>query len=191
MTYDEYQLSAHSTAVYGDNNSYPIMAVAEETAEVVDVWGSYMVDDPSPKALTKEVLDKFRDEIGDVCWNVAELMTVLRKRLSESNPVDSVGYTDLKFGAYTLCKLVRKVGKIEGIYAKWTRKHNGVQPTNEELIHQTDIATEVEHLWSLVRYFILSIGLKVDDVLQHNLTKLAARKANNTLGGAGSVARKE
>lgn len=190
MTYDEYQKAAHSTAVYGDNNSYPFMAVAEEAGEVVDVWKNLIEEGKPQHPLTMDVLDKLCDEIGDVCWNVAELMTILNRSLQASSDKVVSGKQDSPSN-YWLCRIVHRVGTIQGIYAKWTRKHNGVQPTNEELINQTAVVDHVEDLWALVRIFIISVGLSVDDVLEHNISKLAARKANNTLGGAGSVARKE
>lgn len=190
MTYDEYQQAAHSTAVYGNNNSYPFMAVVEETAEVMGVWVNHTMEVCKSDVLTADVRVKFCDEIGDVCWNVAELMTILNMKMSESSDTIVVAKHDPTW-LDRLYQIVWRVGMIEGVYAKWTRKHDGVQPTNADLINQTDIVALVEALWTEVRLFITAVGLTVDEVLKHNIDKLAARKASNTLGGAGSVARKE
>lgn len=190
MTYDEYQKAAHSTAVYGNNNSYPFMALTEETSEVLNVWIDHIDDIRTLGSIPDDIRAKFCDEIGDVCWNVAELMTILNMKMSEHSDVLVTHEPDQEW-LYWLHRFTIRVGAIAGAYAKWTRKHDGVQATNEEIINQTDIPKRLSALWSEVRILIKVVGLTEDEVLQHNIDKLAKRRANNTLGGAGSVERKE
>lgn len=219
---DAYQDQAHTTAVYGGNNVYPVMALTEEISEVIAVWNEtqwfwntnvatrdektaiyigtiqeYQRHVTEFASNAPEFAGKLRDELGDVYWNLAELTTILGLRMSKvyGSYVDpgrksSVSTNDYLYNVmYQLDRLVEHSGKVAGIYAKWTRKHNGVQPTSEELLSETDIVTYLSCIFNRLGDICKLFKFDVVDVLDRNLSKLAARKSSNTLGGAGSVDR--
>lgn len=223
MTLTEYQKQAHTTAVYGNNMAYPIAALAEETGEVLRVYGGYAKDAPYRKADWDVTKAKLRDELGDVLWNVAEMCTLLDinleglwKDVSRIVESDAAKKEELQSDwmsndlTVLMCNLVTAIGKINGTWAKYIRKHNGEVPKVEAVLwtYKNDMADpagerddgSIEHLGCRLQidlFFIaLSLlvvlrkcSLSVEEIMGQNIAKLAARQQNNTLGGTGSVER--
>lgn len=196
MKLNEYQVKAHSTACHGNTLAYPIAALAEEAGEVLLEWGGWVKQSEYLIVKYDEVKAKLLDEIGDVCWNLAELVTLMgvdleyldnfanKNHVSNSTPI-----------SYYMCGLSSAVGKINGTWAKYIRKHDGQQPTLEEVTKE-DLnegnfrSTMIGHcivVLHIIHDLVIRLDLDLDEILEHNINKLAERKKNNTLGGLGSV----
>ena len=76
---DEYQTRAHETAFYKGMNegdySYPVMGLAEEAGEVSGKFAKAVRD--CNGVITAERAVAIKKELGDVCWFVAEIATLL------------------------------------------------------------------------------------------------------------------
>ena len=204
MNIDDYQKQAHSTAVHGGTLAYPIAALAEEAAEVCDVWRRYVdITDAdrlrgTPPTVT-DTMNKLHDELGDVMWNLAELVYLLYIPMSSVYDAISMSHPSKELTSVPFLALASSVGKLNGIWAKYIRKHDGAQPSVAEVVaEQTEdlrkLRKSLERQCALVtcdvKVIAAKCGFEMDDILQANLDKLAARKKANTLGGAGSVERK-
>jgi len=218
MELNEYQAKAHSTACHGGTLAYPIAALAEEAGEVCEVWAKYIGvddtetsftrDDTEESHLTKddeqaraEIQPKLIDELGDVLWNVAELTYLLDVPLADINKYAHTGHTLKNVElSYYLHKLATSVGKLNGIWAKYIRKHDGMQPSTEEVRAMTPLmsganirgqmADQCIIIMHVLHNLFTRLRIDFNEVMTHNIEKLAARKAANTLGGKGSVERK-
>lgn len=78
-TADDYQKQAHVFADYmgldkGDW-TYPVLGLAEEAGEVVGKFAKIVRDDSG--VISEEKKLAIVKELGDVCWMVAEISTVL------------------------------------------------------------------------------------------------------------------
>lgn len=69
MNFDDYQQWTRSTAVYKDF-SYPRLALAEETGELLGKFAKYVRDNTSLRMLEQDVLK----EAGDVLWQLARVL---------------------------------------------------------------------------------------------------------------------
>lgn len=92
MNVNEYQLSAHSFADYtmpfvaGKENvridyCYPVMGLAEEAGEVSGKFAKAVRDNDG--VIDEQRRTEIIKELGDVCWFVAELCTLLNVGLEE------------------------------------------------------------------------------------------------------------
>lgn len=95
MTPNEYQKKAHETASYPENivyNTeddliaemkwiYPALGLAEEAGEVSGKFAKMVRDNECLMSEAKRI--EIIKELGDVCWFVAELSTVLGVDLEE------------------------------------------------------------------------------------------------------------
>jgi NTP pyrophosphatase (non-canonical NTP hydrolase) len=84
MTFGEYQLVAHSTAIWPEdlgeleqsrNIYYPILGLAGEAGELAGKASKIMRDKQG--ILDQETRDDLVKELGDCCWFLAEVATVL------------------------------------------------------------------------------------------------------------------
>lgn len=78
MDFNDYQLSALTTAVYpnrGNNFAYPALGLAGEAGEVADKLKKVIRDNDG--ALTDPVREAVAKELGDVLWYVAVLAAEL------------------------------------------------------------------------------------------------------------------
>ena len=97
MTPNEYQEKAHTFSCYekpisyeciGDqmityelDYTYPALGLAEEAGEVAGKFAKAVRDDCG--RITSERREAIKKELGDVCWFVAELSTLLGFKLEE------------------------------------------------------------------------------------------------------------
>ena len=201
MDLNEYQLKAYSTAVFGGELNYPIPAIAEEIGEVNNV----LADSLTSNTLAKDVIDspkfkeKMLDELGDVLWNLAVICHLL------GIPLESVYNYTAAFGQHAsltnvvanLARLTGSIGKLCGIFSKYVRKHDGVEPKVADIVSNKEdklfiaIGNQCQIILENFLCLIDSLDIPLESIMGHNVSKLAKRKANNTLGGAGSVERKE
>lgn len=200
MTLNEYQKKAYSTAVFGGELNYPMAAFAEETGEVCLVWSEWLLNAEYLKANWTEVKAKLLDELGDVCWNLAVLCELLDVPLEDVDKYASTAHTNNSVTiSYYFCKLAGAVGKLNGIWAKWIRKHDGaekkVADVRDEVLRDPETLRAKMMSQCIIILHVLynlfkRLELDFNEVMEHNIEKLAARKAANTLGGKGSVERK-
>lgn len=82
---NEYQKRAHETADYlGMENGdyrYPVMGLAEEAGEVSGKFAKAVRD--ANGIIDGERREAIKKELGDVCWFVAEISTLLGLSLEE------------------------------------------------------------------------------------------------------------
>lgn len=91
LTINEYQARAHETASYpygtvGKESQsvayiYPALGLAEEAGEVAGKFAKAVRDEDG--AVSVERKEAVKKELGDVCWFVAELCTVMGFTLEE------------------------------------------------------------------------------------------------------------
>lgn len=82
---NEYQKEAHKTACYlgleeGDY-TYPVMGLAEEAGEVCGKFAKAVRD--CNGVIDEERKTAIKKELGDVCWFIAELSTLLGFELED------------------------------------------------------------------------------------------------------------
>lgn len=85
LTINDYQKTAHETADYpgmvnGDYR-YPVMGLSEEAGEVSGKFAKAVRD--ANGIIDGERREAIKKELGDVCWFVAEISTLLGFTLSE------------------------------------------------------------------------------------------------------------
>ena len=85
LTINEYQKEAHKTACYlglenGDYR-YSVMGFAEESGEVCGKFAKAVRDNNG--IIDEERKQAIKKELGDVCWFVAEISTLLGFSLEE------------------------------------------------------------------------------------------------------------
>lgn len=82
---NEYQERAHETADYlGMNNGdyrYPVMGLAEEAGEVCGKFAKCVRD--ANGIIDGERKEAIKKELGDVCWFVSEIATILDLKLED------------------------------------------------------------------------------------------------------------
>lgn len=83
MTFDEYQKTARSTAVYNNDLGviYTALGLAGEAGEVVEHIKKMVRD--NDRVATPERVAKIRKELGDVLWYVANMASDLNLSLDD------------------------------------------------------------------------------------------------------------
>ena len=195
MNFFEYQKRAHATAVYGGNIAYPISALAEEFGEVLELWCEWSAKAETLTISWEDQKKKFLDELGDVLWDASELVTVLGGELDVFMPLSTECKPNIPSVTYYIAQLGTAISKVSGRWAKFIRKHNGQCPdlngqSEDEIKFRYDFCQDVMRVLHKWCELVQKLGLDYDEILEHNIAKLAARKAANTLGGEGSVERK-
>lgn len=84
---------------------------------------------------------------------------------------------------YPLLGLVNEVGEVAGKVKKVFRDREGVFDSETVRAIQDEMG---DVLWYFTQV-CSDLGIKIDDVAQHNLDKLFSRKDRNTLRGSGDV----
>ncbi|MCR5764785.1 MAG: nucleoside triphosphate pyrophosphohydrolase family protein [Treponema sp.] len=85
LSINDYQERAHETADYlGMENGdyrYPVMGLSEEAGEVSGKFAKAVRD--SNGIIDGERREAIKKELGDVCWFVAEIATILDLKLED------------------------------------------------------------------------------------------------------------
>ena len=85
LSINEYQERAHETADYlGMKNGdyrYPVMGLSEEAGEVSGKFAKAVRD--ANGIIDGERREAIKKELGDVCWFVAEIATILDLKLED------------------------------------------------------------------------------------------------------------
>ena len=85
MTPNEYQDKAHTFAAYSgkdeENWVYPVMGLAEEAGEVCGKFAKAIRDCGGKISADRRM--EICKELGDVCWMVSEIATLLNMPLEE------------------------------------------------------------------------------------------------------------
>lgn len=210
MNAKDYSEAAHSTAVHGGTLVYPFAALAEENMEVICAYASMCKD-------------KVIDELMDVVWNINELcvlMDIPFDKVVEEAELKATKVSPIKkwilnrwnkASMNSICtriiSLGVKIGKLNGVFAKYVRKHDGVVPTPKELygvfrtydglidgacnLHwfKAHINERLVTTTSLIIEIFDRLNVTLEEGFNINISKLAKRKNNGTL--AATEARKE
>lgn len=85
LTINNYQKEAHKTACYlgleEGNYTYPVMGLAEEAGEVCGKFAKAVRDENG--IISEERKQAIKKELGDVCWFIAEISTLLNLNLED------------------------------------------------------------------------------------------------------------
>lgn len=85
LTINDYQKEAHKTACYlgleEGNYTYPVMGLAEEAGEVCGKFAKAVRDENG--IISEERKQAIKKELGDVCWFIAEISTLLNLNLED------------------------------------------------------------------------------------------------------------
>lgn len=85
MTVNEYQKQAHTFSYYNGvgigDFTYPVLGLAEEAGEVCGKFAKVIRDDGG--VIEDWRKDAIIKELGDVCWFVAEIATLLNVTLED------------------------------------------------------------------------------------------------------------
>ena len=85
LSFDGYQEEAHKTAFYKDsNNSWytcPLLGLGGEVGELQQIFKKAIRDEGG--VLSEKVVERIKDEAGDVLWYLTELITAMGGTLNE------------------------------------------------------------------------------------------------------------
>jgi NTP pyrophosphatase (non-canonical NTP hydrolase) len=98
MTPNEYQKEAHKFACYNGlaekDFTYPVLGLTEEAGEVAGKFAKAVRD--NNRAISEERKTEIKKELGDVCWMLAEVSTVLDLDLEDVMQSNLSKLTDRK-----------------------------------------------------------------------------------------------
>lgn len=85
IDFDTYQELAHKTAVYPQEYGvfYAALGLAGEAGELANKIKKYMIRDRAEGGLTEEQRKALLEEVGDMLWYAAELLTVLGVKMGD------------------------------------------------------------------------------------------------------------
>ena len=81
--------------------------------------------------------------------------------------------------SYLVPGLAAEAGEVAGVWAKFIRDHGDLTAVNAKLKKELG-----DTLW-FIALIALGIGLKLEDIAQENIAKLASRQSRGVLGGSG------
>jgi len=166
QTIKEHQQLVLDTAKNVDDVAFcrlhAILGLCGESAELMDAV--------SPS----QSLDKLIDETGDVCWYAQLLsLTFFTERKSSLASFEDCIMDDVQFSVYYY-KIASEIQIISGNMADILKKHvcHGAPLKSHEL------CVLYLRLVERLNAMSLAIGSNLNDVLQHNITKLRKRYPN-------------
>ena len=194
MRFKDYMKRSETTAIYPDRGEYRglgycVRGLAGECGEVFEVLKKIYRDDNS--IISEEKRNRLFMEVSDICWYLAQICNELQINspsfsddLSEFSKELLKSYSEVRkrqreSSDLTLLETISfdihiSISEIISIY-----KERG-----EERIAEEFSGVVIEVLNHLISFSVV-IGYGIEDVLQANLDKLAARKVANKLQGSG------
>lgn len=192
LSFDEYQKSALSTAVYprqyvlmagqtikldAPSCIYPVFGLCGESGEVAEV----LLD----KSLDHLALKK---ECGDVCWYMAAVCSDLSLDMSDVagfntfEEFQSTHIADVLDNATLAAELCIATSKVAEHTKKTIRDHGGVWSDDR----RTAIMFALHLVAIVLSEICICNGIELEDVAKTNLAKLASRKTAGTIQGSGN-----
>jgi len=182
MFINDYQVKARRTAIYPTRVEvvYPTLGLADEFGEFIEKTHI------APNLVSKEM--------GDILWYIANLAEDLNTDLSDvvsrlgapgTRLNDFQQWTDENRQSFTIADpgdfMAVKIGAICGLVKKLYRDDDGELSEERKDKILTNLA------WILAGVSVLStqFGLRLTDIAEANLHKLASRQERGTLHGDG------
>lgn len=193
LTFDHYQTTAASTAVYPDRGTGSRTALAYVClglGEVGEVQEKVADLNPDPSGNDRS---EVAAELGDVLWYAAQLATELGTTLGKvagghttcdgtidnfqdqvraTEPVDDVVGAGLRLGV---------AGDVQGLVKKILRGDDAAQTPQ----YRDKVTARLGDLLAAAATFASALQVRLADVAQQNLDKLADRADRGVLKGAG------
>ena len=162
MEINKYSEMARKTAIYpnlGDNYTYPLLGLIEESAEV---------DEKIMLGINKEEIIK---ELGDVYWYLSSCSDELNLKLEDilNNPKESN------------LSLSLEGSKIAGYLKKLMRDDNGVLNEDKKI----KIVDSLKKIAFLMNKYEKDYQVSQKIIMEKNIEKLYSRKERGTLKGSG------
>lgn len=179
MTFEEYRTGALTTATYPEElaKTYLDLGIRGEAGEVCDKIKKMIRDNGWKQGMPipQECIRGIALELGDVMWYAANISAVEGVRMTTGNKVQESDNID----RYFYDPIVYKQEKI----AKFALALSST-------IHERELITiRKERHVSWIIYCVgevaACIGMKLSEICQMNLDKLADRKMRNMIGGSG------
>lgn len=158
----EYKKAALSTAFYpniGSNILYPIIAVFEESGELIEK----LEESADAKDIAKE--------LGDILWYCAMIFHELNE--------DFVFKIEKSY--LTTNKLMTHNSRIAGIIKKSQRDENGILKGEKRL----ELKMHLNFVLTFVYNTSNQIGYTIEEVCDMNISKIEDRIERGTLAGSG------
>lgn len=158
----EYKKDALSTAFYpniGENILYPIIAVFEESGELIEK----LEESAPPKDIAKE--------LGDILWYCAMIF----------HELDEDFVFKIEKGYLTTDKLMTHNCRIAGIIKKSQRDENGVLVDNK----RAELKGHLNFVLTFVCNVANQIGFSLEEICDMNIRKIEDRVKRGTLSGSG------
>lgn len=158
----QYKKDALSTAFYpnfGENLPYPIIAVFEESGELLEK----LDEGANPKDIAKE--------LGDILWYSAMIFHELNEDFVFS----------IKKEYMTTDKLMVHNCRIAGIVKKSQRDDNGVLNDEKRKL----LKEHLNYVLTFVYNVANQIGFTIEDVCDMNIKKIEDRQKRGKLSGSG------
>lgn len=153
MNFAEYQELARRTQnmslTWERTLNHAVLGMAAELGEILSV----QYDD----------IEKLKDEISDLYWFIAELADVFKISLQEI--ADEI--TDYwRYDSSTIATMVMNAAEIAGMAQKRYQGH---------VIDAVILRDKIKDMLRATRFYVEMHGMKVSDVLKHNIEKLRRR----------------
>lgn len=158
----EYKKSALENAFYpnlGNNILYPVIAVFEESGELIE-----KLEESAPaKDIAKE--------LGDILWYCAMIF----------HELDEDFVFKIERGYLTTDKLMTHNCRIAGIIKKSQRDENGILIDDK----RRELKSHLNFVLTFVYNVASQIGYTIEDICDMNIEKIKDRVARGTLSGSG------
>lgn len=180
MNLKTYQTEAMKTAIYPRPTKpalYPFLGLANEAGEVCGKW--LRVTNKLSQVERKEIAE----ELGDCCWYAAVCLNELGREMN--------GFTDDPDGVYdcsgvgNFLSLAEDSGKVLGILKKAMRDDHWDFGMEMPAHVNAMIYRAIGHVIASILGCCITVGYKMEDVLDMNIAKLKSRQARGVLGGSG------
>jgi len=159
-----------------NNNVKPSVYFLGLSGEVGELCGA-LINSKYPLVEDQQILEKIKDEIGDIIWYWVALANILG--------IDYKCIWDTSFPAYNdnneILRLVSNVGRLSEHLKKSIRDDNG-KITKHRL---GNIEKYMAYTLDSLFVFCKTMGFKPSSILQLNYNKLFARHISGTLQGEG------
>lgn len=182
-----YSREAYSFAKYPSYDghlpvaNYPPMALAEETAELLE---KYLQHGSSISDVNREVIK----ELGDCIWNINALCCELDLELTRfywgpPEPLSALSVVPFPKVVMGIHAMVINAGKLVGMQAKCERDGAPFGDDWDKWIHTVELLIQ-NYIFAWCQVCEIW-GVSPEEVLESNLKKLRDRALRNVIGGSG------
>lgn len=205
MTPEEFQKKAMTFAVY-EQSIYPFIALAEEAGEVsgkiakfirknnVEFEDAIAMAAKNKTELGKELYSALKDELSDVYWNICACLHELKQNTPETDyktlPINAnIAFASLqKMASYPYAYIINvafnkgwSVKKLFQLYTEIT----DIDKKIPNSLASTVVMHKVKEVYGMLLECCAGLNITIEQLGEHNITKLTGRKERNTIKGSG------